>query len=97
VFASCGWEPADALVGRLLGDMLAAAVTDARDPKTQLQERAAALGLGPPEYRVDRSGPDHAPTFTAEVRLGDVTGRGRGGSRREAEQDAARETLGGLR
>ena len=100
VFASRGWDAADALVGRLLADALAAAEGDpgdARDPKTALQERAAALGHDVPAYALTRTGPDHAPTFTAEVAVGTVTGHGRGGSRREAEQAAAREALGLLR
>lgn len=97
VFAARGWAAADALVGRLLSGPLADAVTDARDPKTALQERAAALGLGLPTYRSERTGPDHAPTFTAEVMVAGRTGRGAGSNRREAEQAAAREALGGLR
>ncbi len=99
VFAARGWEVADALVGRLLGPGLsdADASDDARDPKTALQERAAALGHGGPAYVVERTGPDHAPTFTAEVAVGPAVGRGAGGSRREAEQAAAREALGRLR
>jgi len=101
VFRSRGWDVADALVGRLLADAMHAVGGadggDARDAKTTLQERAAALGLGVPAYRVDRTGPDHAPTFAVEVAVGDVTGHGTGRSRREAEQVAAREALGGLR
>ena len=97
VFASCGWDVADALVGRLLGPGVAAAVDDARDPKTALQERAAALGLAPPAYDLTRTGPDHAPTFVAAVTVGSAEGRGAGGSRREAEQAAAREALERLR
>ena len=97
VFRSRGWEVADALVGRLLGAAVAAATDDARDPKTALQELAAARGLPAPDYRLERTGPDHAPTFAAEVAVAGVTGAGSGGSRREAEQQAAREALGRLR
>jgi ribonuclease-3 len=60
------------------------------DWKTSLQEVAAALALGPPEYRVASDGPDHAKTFTAEVLVGEeVLGSGEGGSKKEAEQRAA--------
>ena len=97
VFRSLGWDVADALVGRLLSEDLAAATDDARDAKTALQELAAARGLPAPDYRVEREGPDHAPTFTVEVALAGATASGRGGSRREAEQAAAREALGRLR
>ena len=68
----------------------------ARDGKTQLQERVQAQRLPPPEYRVtSRSGDEHLPEFDVECRidgLGLVT-HGRGGSRREAEQAAARAAL----
>ena len=62
-----------------------------RDAKTTLQEWAQARGLGTPTYEiVYRSGPDHAPQFLVEVRSpGLKPASGRGGSRREAEQDAA--------
>lgn len=62
-----------------------------RDGKTTLQEWAQGRGLGTPTYEiVARSGPDHAPRFEVEVLAGDLAPlRGEGGSRREAEQDAA--------
>ncbi len=64
---------------------------DARDPKTALQEWAQARGAPPPDYvETARSGPDHAPVFTIEVRLTD--GRrtmANGTSKRAAEQAAA--------
>lgn len=66
------------------------------DNKTQLQEMVQARRLPPPDYRViSRSGDEHLPEFSVECRidgLGVVT-RGRGGSRRDAEQVAARAAL----
>jgi ribonuclease III len=61
------------------------------DPKSSLQEWAQGRGLALPRYvAVARSGPDHAPSFTTEVR---VTGlppvQGSGPSKRSAEQAAA--------
>ncbi|HTO58483.1 MAG TPA: ribonuclease III [Pseudomonadales bacterium] len=68
----------------------------ARDNKTRLQEWVQARRLPPPTYRVaERSGDEHAPAFDVECRidgLGIVT-QGRGGSRRDAEQAAARAAL----
>jgi ribonuclease III len=68
----------------------------ARDGKTRLQEFVQARRLPPPAYRVTaRSGDEHEPEFHVECRidgLGIVT-EGRGGSRREAEQAAARAAL----
>jgi ribonuclease-3 len=65
-----------------------------RDYKTTLQE-LAAQDLGRiPEYRVAERGPDHQKEFTATVFLaGQEYGRGRGRSKKEAEQQAAREAF----
>ena len=67
----------------------------APNPKSELQEWAAARRLPQPSYAVaDRSGPDHAPTFTVELVIGDLapaTGQGR--SRQEAEKAAAEAML----
>ncbi len=66
-----------------------------RDYKTALQqfiqqERGSLL-----EYKtVGESGPAHDKTFFVEVRLnGNVIGRGKGSSKRKAEQGAAKEAL----
>ena len=66
-----------------------------RDAKTMLQEWAQARGLGTPAYQiVSRDGPDHAPKFVVEVGAGAMDpGRGKGSSRREAEQNAAAAVL----
>jgi ribonuclease III len=62
-----------------------------RDYKTGLQELAARDLGGIPHYRVTGTGPDHAKEFTATVYLGDEAyGTGRGRSKKEAEQEAAR-------
>ena len=45
-----------------------------------------------PDYRVDEQGPDHEKEFHARVVFGDeVLGEGRGRSKKEAEQKAAKE------
>lgn len=69
----------------------------ARDPKSELQERAQAEGIQPPCYEVrDSGGPPHARWFEIEVRLaGVVVGRGRGRSKRAAERAAAASALRG--
>ncbi|GAA3124063.1 ribonuclease III [Planomonospora alba] len=60
------------------------------DWKTSLQELTASESLGVPEYHVEESGPDHAKSFTAAVRLGgEEYGSGSGRSKKEAEQQAA--------
>ncbi|HEY4265268.1 MAG TPA: ribonuclease III [Micropepsaceae bacterium] len=69
-----------------------------RDAKTALQEWAQSGALPrktQPAYAVkERSGPDHAPVFTVEVRIAGHEGEtGEGSTKREAEQDAARRML----
>ena len=61
------------------------------DGKTALQELLAARGLGVPEYEIAESGPDHAKEFQATAIVsGSRVSVGRGRSKREAEQEAAR-------
>lgn len=62
-----------------------------RDAKTALQEWAAARGRGTPAYQVlGREGPDHAPVFRVDVRVGaELRASGEGRSKREAERAAA--------
>jgi len=69
-----------------------------RDHKTLLQELAAQDFGRIPEYRVAERGPDHQKEFTATVYLaGTQYGTGTGRSKKEAEQQAAREAFGRLR
>jgi ribonuclease-3 len=65
------------------------------DPKSRFQEWAQAeIGTTPVYEIVQEEGPDHAKMFTAQVRVEDeVAGRGRGASKRLAEQAAARAAL----
>lgn len=62
-----------------------------RDAKTTLQEWAQGRGLPAPRYViVERSGPDHQPSFVVAVEIEGMQSRsGRGSSRRDAEQKAA--------
>ncbi len=66
-----------------------------KDFKTRLQETAQNLGLGTPEYRVvEERGPSHEREFVVEVRIGGrISGRGVGRSKKEAEQQAAAQSL----
>jgi len=67
----------------------------AKDPKTELQERAMASNQALPTYVVlERSGPDHRPLFVIEVSvpgIGSATGTGK--SKRDAERFAASHLL----
>jgi ribonuclease-3 len=63
-----------------------------RDPKSALQEWVQGEGLPAPTYRHDhRTGPDHAPVFTATVHVdGRTPVAGTGPSKQDAEREAAR-------
>lgn len=92
VYLTHGLEVSRTMVDRLVGPTLARA-TDlgaGLDWKTSLQELAAALNLGVPQYVVTGEGPDHARTFTAQVLVADVVrGTGTGSAKKVAEQEAA--------
>jgi ribonuclease-3 len=91
VYLDAGYEAARDVVLRLWGARIANVEADARDAKTSLQEWAQARGLPPPSYvETGRTGPDHAPQFTIEVRLeGGESASATAGSKRQAEQAAA--------
>ncbi|MGO9545900.1 MAG: ribonuclease III [Rhodomicrobium sp.] len=86
-----GFEAAEAVVRRLWGPLVVTAATPAPDAKTALQEYAQSQKRGLPEYReVERSGADHAPSFTVEVTVsGLAPALGEGTSLKKAQQIAA--------
>nr|WP_247656104.1 MULTISPECIES: ribonuclease III [unclassified Phaeobacter] len=98
VYKDGGFDAAQELILRLWGNRIGRVEADARDPKTTLQEFAQARGEQPPAYvLVERTGPDHQPEFTISVQLQDGTeGRATAGSKRQAEQAAAKFLLARL-
>ncbi|CAD0186437.1 Ribonuclease 3 [Ruegeria sp. THAF57] len=98
VYRDAGFETAAEVILRLWGDRVYNVEEDARDAKTSLQEWAQARGQKPPSYvEIKRSGPDHAPVFTIAARLQDGTeAQATAGSKRQAEQAAAKALLGRL-
>lgn len=95
IYLDGGFEPARRVIRALLADRLAD-LPDAdslKDPKTRLQERLQGRGYELPEYQViSESGADHAKRFEVECRAGALVEpvRAEAGSRRKAEQAAAR-------
>lgn len=72
------------------------------DFKSALQEKLQAMGRPQPVYAlVNERGPEHRKTFTVEARLAkpgnrdsiEFTGRAEGSTKKNAEQDAARQVL----
>jgi ribonuclease-3 len=98
VFTEGGFEPAQAVVERLFGEVIQA--TDAeswtKDAKTELQEWLQARRIAVPAYRITATrGQAHAQIFEVECAvpaLG-LSEQGEGRSRRTAEQEAARRLL----
>lgn len=98
IFFDAGFETAQQVVLRLWGARIANVDLDARDAKTALQEWAQARGYTTPTYtELNRDGPDHQPNFTVEVRLqNNEVAEGRAGTKRQAEQSAAKALLARL-
>ncbi len=94
VYLDLGLGVATELIERLFRPRMEAYVRGEgdRDYKTILQELASQSLRAMPEYRIEDSGPDHEKEFTATVYLnGASMGAGIGRSKKEAEQQAARQ------
>ncbi len=93
VYLDGGMEAAWDVVMRLFSARIIEAATGpgGDDYKTRLQELAAHHFDRLPRYQVRDEGPDHAKRFFATVMLGgEPYGHGEGGSKKQAEQAAAR-------
>jgi ribonuclease-3 len=94
VYLDRGLATATELIERLFRPRMEAYVRGEgeRDYKTILQELASSRFRAMPDYRIQERGPDHEKEFTATVHLaGEPLGTGVGRSKKEAEQQAARE------
>lgn len=92
IYLDAGLEAARKFIISLWEPLFARYRDAPRDPKSALQEWAAARSLPAPSYReISRSGPDHDPRFVMEASIeGLGAAKGEGGSKRKAEQAAAR-------
>lgn len=92
-----GWEAAHAFVVRVFRDALTRERASGKvwDFKSRLQNHCQAHRFPLPHFELIRSeGPDHRKQFEVEVFIrGEAAGRGRGSTKKEAEQNAAREAL----
>ncbi len=92
-----GMKPARDFIEKYWSEQFATLNEDMRDAKTALQEWAQGRkgARAAPVYTIlGREGPDHAPRFVVEVQVEGVDpATGEGGSKREAEQAAARAML----
>jgi len=99
VYLDGGADAARALIGRLYADEEALSALRGQDDKGLLQAYTQARDMGLPEYAVvEESGPAHDRRFVTEVRVaGRAAARGEGGSKKAAEQAAARTALANLK
>ena len=102
VFLDGGFEAARQVIGRLYSPLLADLDPSdpGKDPKTLLQELLQARRIPLPRYSVvGTQGAAHSQQFEVECVIAElsVRTRGNGGSRRIAEQEAARRAFEQLR
>ncbi len=91
VFLAHGYPAVRDVVEKLFLEEIARYAQEIPDYKSLLQEWVQAQCGGLPEYRVvAEEGPEHKKVFTVEVRAGGMRALGRGRSKKEAEQAAAK-------
>jgi ribonuclease III len=94
LYLDAGLPAARDFVRKVLCHALEQQFIPPKDPKTALQEWALKRALPLPAYEVvAMSGPSHEPHFVVKVSVGDAAARGEAGSKRAAEQAAARALL----
>ena len=97
VYLDGGFEEALRVIAKLFQPLLNRIDLDKsiNDFKTELQEYSQNTFQSPPEYRIEKeTGPDHNKTFYVSVYLKkNLMGKGKGKSKKEAEQKAAKEAL----
>ena len=107
ILLSSGWDAARAFVAQTFSDELANAAQIESDTaftslKNQLQEKTQAIGLGTPIYQTatcaatksSKQKIGESQRFSSQVLLlNEVRGRGLGGTKKEAESNAAKAAL----
>jgi ribonuclease-3 len=100
VYLDAGWREVERMLLEIMGDRIeeASKGPGGQDYKTRLQEVVARRFDALPVYIVSAEGPDHAKVFQAQVEVdGVIRGDGRGRSKKQAEQVAARAAWRSLR
>ena len=93
IYRDSSYETALEMIERIFGSSLEEVTPF--DPKTELQEALHAAGSEPPNYLLELvEGPEHAPTFVTVVIVdNEIAGRGRGTTKKSAQQEAAAQAL----
>jgi ribonuclease-3 len=95
IYHDGGYEAARGVVERYFAADVKEKKLGLQDYKTRLQEISQMLFRAPPSYRVvSESGPDHEKRFVTEITLaGKVLGQGEGRTKKQSEQEAAKQAL----
>ena len=95
IYRDGGYEAARRLVERYFAADVREKSLGQQDYKTRLQEISQMLFHAPPSYRlVSESGPDHDKCFVTEIAVGgNVLGEGNGKTKKQSEQEAAKQAL----
>jgi ribonuclease-3 len=97
VYLEHGFEAVEPAVVEVFDPRIEFALTTHVDHKTELQEQLARSGRTVSYTTLKVEGPPHERSFTAAAIVdGEVLGTGVGTSKKDAEQQAARETLEAL-
>ncbi|MEE2525054.1 ribonuclease III [Hyphobacterium sp. HN65] len=91
VYLDGGLDAAKAVFRRGWGEVVEHLGEKPHNPKSELQELAAKRGYGVPRYDLlEQAGPEHRPVFIMRVELGRFDPcEGQGGSKQEAQREAA--------
>ena len=94
LYLDAGLAASRDFIRKVLSNVVEQQFIPPKDPKTALQEWALSRALPLPAYEVvTMSGPSHEPRFVVKVSVGEAAARGNAGSKRAAEQAAARALL----
>lgn len=97
IYIDSGYDEAKNFISKNLSNKITTIIEKSlwKDPKSLLQEKAQEFMSITPNYKtLSESGPDHNKLFTVGLYLGDdVVSEGKGHSKQEAQEDAARIAL----
>jgi ribonuclease-3 len=97
LFLAHGFGAIEAAIVDAFAEHIEHAVTSRVDPKTDLQELLARSGRRVTYAEISTEGPSHDRRFTCAALVdGEELGRGAGRTKKEAEQEAAREAFAKL-
>jgi len=97
IFLQHGFEHIDQAIVDAFDERIEYALTNHVDFKTELQEALARRGLSVSYSVLDVQGPPHDRRFTCAATIdGKQAGKGRGESKKAAEQEAAKQALASL-